>query len=306
MTHQHGQPIQLSPQDQRLLDALVECNFDRERLEALKPDEQRRVDSLESLFELLEDYPVEDADDSLVHATLARVDRYEEQVASRMAFSAAAESEDLPSRRRFRMPDFISIAAVILIGVSVAWPVGTHLHRRSIDSGCANNMRRMAIAFDQYASDFDGAVPIAQAGVFSNWNPTRHNAINLDPLLQGGYCDRGHLSCPGHKQFAGDSYSYQWQVPGHRLVWGVDRATLMLGDRNPLIDAARVGQWMPALTISLNHGGRGQNVLSTDGTTVWFVQPLFGKNDNIWLPAGVAVLQGEIKPTDPADVFLAH
>ncbi|MHC4081157.1 MAG: hypothetical protein ACYS15_02855 [Planctomycetota bacterium] len=303
---QHGQPLELSPKDRRLLDALVECNFDPQALEALSPDEQRRVDSLVSLFELLEDYPVEDADESLVHATLARVDRYEEQRASRMAFGNAAEAEDLPRRQRVRMPDFISIAAVILIGASVVWPLSTQLHRRAIDTGCANNMRRMALAFDQYASDFDRAVPIAQAGVFSNWNTTRHNAVNLNPLLDGGYCDRGHLSCPGHKGHYGESYSYQWQMPGQRMIWGVDRVTLMLGDRNPLIDGARAGQWMPALTISLNHGGRGQNVLSTDGATIWFVQPLFGHNDNIWLPSGVAVLQGDIKPKDPADVFLAH
>jgi hypothetical protein len=306
MTHPSGQPLELSPGDSRLLDALVECNFDPAGLEALSPDEQRRVESLMSLFELLEDYPVEDADDSLVHATLARVDRYEEQAASRMAFSAAAEPQELHDRRRIRMPDFISVAAVILIGASVVWPVATHLHRRSIDTGCANNMRRMAIAFDQYASDFGGAVPVHQAGIFASWDPTRHNAVNLEPMLEGDYCDHNHLSCPGAKRYHGESYSYQWQVPGHRLVWGVGRVTLMLGDRNPHIDAARAGKRMPTLTISLNHGGRGQNVLATDGNTVWLEQPLFGTNDNIWLPPGVAYLQGEIRPTDPTDVFLAH
>ncbi|MHC4127117.1 MAG: hypothetical protein ACYSUA_02930 [Planctomycetota bacterium] len=306
MTHQHGQPMDLSPQDRRLLDSLIECNFDREALEALTPDEQRRADALVRLFELLEDYPVEDADEALVHATLARVDRHEEQVASRMAFDAAAEADDLPARRRFRMPDFISVAAVILIGASVVWPVVTHLHRRSIDTGCANNMRRMAIAFDQYASDFGGAVPIARAGIFPYWNATRHNAVNLDPMLQGGYCDHGHLNCPGAKGLYGESYSNRWQVPGHRLIWGVDRVTLILGDRNPLIDAARSGICLPALTISLNHDGRGQNVLVTDGHTEWLEQPLFDRNDNIWLPPGVAFLQGDIEPTDPADVFLAH
>jgi hypothetical protein len=303
---QHGQPNELCPQDQRLLDALVDCGFDREAMEALNPDDQRRVDSLVDLFELLEDYPVEDADESLVHATLARVDRCEEQRASRMAFSEAAEAGELPGRSRFRMPDFVSVAAVILIGASVVWPLTSHLNRRSIDTGCANNMRRMGLAFDQYASDFNGAMPVAQAGMFSNWNTTRHNTVNLDPLLQGGYCDRGHLSCPGHQGHFGESYSYQWQVPGHRMIWGVDRVTLMLGDRNPLIDGARAGQWLPALTISLNHGGRGQNVLSTDGSWVWFVEPVFGHNDNIWLPSGVAALQGDIVPRDPADVFLAH
>ena len=57
---------------------------------------------------------------------------------------------------------------------------------------------------------------------------------------------------------------------------------------------------------SLNHGGRGQNVLATDGSCEWIVQPLYGQNDYIWLPRGVAFLQGEIQPSDPHDVFLAH
>jgi hypothetical protein len=86
----------------------------------------------------------------------------------------------------------------------------------------------------------------------------------------------------------------------------VDRVTLVLGDRNPLIDAVRAGQRMHALSISINHGGRGQYVLATDATVVWFEQPLFGINDNIWLPGNVTLLQGEIDLTNIADVFLAH
>jgi hypothetical protein len=198
MTHEHGTPLSLSPDDQRLLDALVECNFDPEALEALTGDEQRRINTLVSLFELLEDYPVEDADESLVHATLARVDRHEEQAAARMVFDSAAESR--PIGRRFRMPDLISVAAIILIGVSIVWPVTAHLQRRSIDNGCANNLRRMALAFDQYSSDNGGMMP-ARAGLLSAWSPTRHNAINLGPMIEGGYCDHSHLSCPGHKEF---------------------------------------------------------------------------------------------------------
>jgi hypothetical protein len=306
MTHHHGPPLELSPQDQRLLDALVECGFDPEALEAPSPEDRRRVDALMHLFGLLNDYPVEDADESLVHATLARIDRHEERAASRLSFSAAVEAEEARAHRRFRMPDFVSVAAVLLIATSIAWPVGSHFHKKSIDEGCANNMRRMAVAFDQYARDFGGAVPTAQAGMFSSWNPTRHNAVNLDPLLEGAYCDRGDLSCPGHDGPPGTAYSNQWHVEGHDYRWGVARVMLIMGDRNPLIDGARSGRWMQPMTISFNHGGRGQNVLSTDGTVEWIVQPLYGQNDYIWLPAGVAFLQGEIRPSDPNDVFLAH
>ncbi len=80
----------------------------------------------------------------------------------------------------------------------------------------------------------------------------------------------------------------------------------MLGDRNPLIDAARNNQFIHSLSMSLNHNGRGQNVLATDGATVWLVEPKIGLNDNIWLPAGVVFLRPGDKLDDPRDVFLAH
>ncbi|MHC5005808.1 MAG: hypothetical protein ACYTGF_00435 [Planctomycetota bacterium] len=253
---QHGRPNELCPQDQRLLDTLVDCGFDREAMEALTPDDQRRVDSLVSLFELLDDYPVEDADESLVHATLARVDRCEEQRASRMAISEAAEANELPARSRIRMPDFVSIAAVILIGASIVWPLTSYLNRRSIDTGCANNMRRMGLAFDQYASDFDGAMPIAQAGMFSNWNTTRHNTVNLDPLLQGGYCGPGdadarrpqpaHRRGPGRAVAAGADDLAQPRRPGperpvHRRVLGVVRGAGVRPQRQHLAPLRRRG-----------------------------------------------------------------
>jgi hypothetical protein len=306
MTHQDGPPLELSPQDQRLLDALVECGFDPDALEALSAEDQQRVGALLKLMDLLDDYPVEDADDALVHATLARIDRHEDEAASRLSFTAAVEAKETGVGKRFRMPDLVSVAAVLLIATSIAWPLGSHLHKKSIDDGCANNMRRMATAFEQYAGDFGGAVPTAQAGMFSSWNPTRHNAVNLDPLLEGGYCDRGHLSCPGHDGPTGTAYSNLWLVEGHDYRWGVAQVTLIIGDRNPLIDGARSGMWMQPMTISFNHGGRGQNVLATDGSCQWIVEPVYGQYDYIWLPRGVAFLQGEIRPSDPADVFLAH
>ena len=301
--HDHGRPLELSPEDQRLLDALVECDFDPRALEALTPQDQRRADVLMSLFELLEDYPVEDADETLVHATLARIDRTEDKRRTRMRLDA---SDDAP-RRHIRMPDFISVAAVILIGTAIAWPVTSHLRQRSIDSGCANNLRRMALAFGQYSKNYGGAMPVHQAGLFPRWTASSHNTINLDPLLEGGYCDPGHLSCPGHRGTTG-GYSYQWVVPGHQPRWGVvkNNGSLVLGDRNPLIDAARAGRWVDAMTISLSHNGRGQNVLMMDGGTLWLEQPVIGANDYIWLPRGIFVLRGKVEPKDPHDTFLTH
>lgn len=204
------------------------------------------------------------------------------------------------------MPDFITIAAVILIAASVIWPTTNFLRQRTVDAGCANNLRLLGVAFNHYASDYDGAMPVvAQAGMFNGWSTKAHNELNLNPLLEAGYCKIGHLDCPGNHNLD-PSYSYQWQLSHRRPVWGVGRITLAMGDRNPMVDAARAGRWVPALSISLNHNGRGQTVLATDGAWIWLEQPLFGSGDNIWLPMGVLFLRPGDQPSDPNDVFLAH
>ena len=306
MTHdQHDErrePITLSPQDERLLDALVDCGFDPSALEALSLDDQRRVEALLSLFELIDDYPVQDADDALIDATVARIDQYE--------VADQADVQELGGRRRIRLPDFVSVAAVILIGASIFWPVMTNLHQRNIDAGCANNLRLLGNAFNRYANDYDRAMPMAS--LFTSWNTLVSNVINLGPLVAGEYCERDDLTCPGHEDanFIGGSYSYQWPVPGRQLTWGAGGATMMvLADRNRLIDAIHRAEGMiPALSNSLNHGGRGQNALFTDGGWIWLDEPTApgGGNDNIWLPKGVSSLHDGIQQTDVNDVFLAQ
>jgi len=304
-------PSDLSPADQRIVDTLVDAGFDADAIESPSPDDRRRADAVTSLFELLEDYPVEDGDDTLVHATLARIDRNEDDRSARMTF-ASSTTEGGP-RRRLRLPDFISVAAVILIGTSVVWPVATHMRQRSIQLGCDSHLRVVGEALGLYVADW-GTVPTVRTGLFEFWRPGAKNAINLNPLLDYDYCDASHLHCPGHEGMLGDSYSYQFQTAGRRPSWGSVRVTVLLGDRNPIIDAVVTGRFIQALSASINHGGRGQNVLSSDGSTQWLVQPVVGTRDNIWLPdrvdlpGGIRVttLRPGDKLTDPADVFLAH
>ena len=304
-------PSDLSPADQRILDTLVDAGFDASAIESPSPDDRRRADAVISLFELLEDYPVEDGSDTLVHATLARIDRHEDDRSARMTFGSSTRAGG--PRRRLRLPDFISVAAVILIGASVIWPVATHMRQRSIRLGCDSNLRTVGMAMGQYVSDW-GAVPTVRTGLFEFWTPGAKNAINLNPLMDYEYCDPSHLHCPGHEGLFGDSYSYQFQTAGRQPTWGGVRITVLLGDRNPVIDAVRAGQFIQALSASINHGGRGQNVLSSDGSTKWLVQPIVGLRDNIWLPDGVDLPGGirvtTLRPGDKlahwTDVFLAH
>jgi hypothetical protein len=298
----------LGPDDQRLIDELVESGFDPEVIARLEGDDRPRVAKILGLLELLHDYPVDEGDETLVYATLARIDRHEEERAARLSFDAHQEEAEGFPRRRIRMPDFITVAAVLLIATAVLWPSISQVRNHSIKMACENNLRHMGFAFGQYADDHGGAMPMAVAGANMTWE-TLHNVVNLGPLRAGNYCEQHHLSCPGVHEDSGvsGSYSYQWQVPGASTRWGAGAGTtVVLGDRNPLIDAFRAGEFVPPTSVSVNHGGRGQNVLSTDGSTLWLERPLIGRADNIWLPAGQVVLRAGALPAEPGDVFLAH
>ena len=291
---------ELRPEDRRLLAELAETGFDPETMAVLTPAGRERGERLMGLLNLLRDYPVEDGDDTLVHATLARIDRYEEEQAARLSFDSRRE-ESLP-RRRIRVPDFISVAAVVLIALGVILPTVNHVRQKSLDTRCQDNLRFVGYAFSSYAGDNLGALPVARAGAFDSVA----NLLNLSPLVQGDYCDLGHLSCPG-KHGDRASYSYQCQVPDVRMMWSnAPRAMVVLGDRNPLIDAYWSHEHKPPTTISINHGGRGQNVLRNDGVVDWLEQPLVAGGDNIWLPEGESELRRGAAPLSTSDVFLAH
>lgn len=295
---------QLSPDDQRVLDHLMEAGFDPQVEASLAPADRVRAERMRGLLDLMRDYPVEDAEDALVHATIVGIDRYEDERAARLSFDT--RNADASGPRRIRLPDFISVAAIFLIATGVLWPTLSYLRKRSVDMECANNLRYVAYAFGQYADDNNAAMPVAVAGVNSTWD-TIANFANLGPLFDGGYCDEGHFRCPGGHDDATAGYSYQCQTPGQHLTWGTAaHNTAVLGDRNPLIDAFRAGKLIPASTISFNHGGRGQWVLGTDGATIWLEKPVIGRGDNIWLPNGLSELERGVRPAAASDVFLTH
>jgi hypothetical protein len=297
----------LSPEDQRVVDVLVESGFDPETIRALPAEDRARAERLLGLMDLLGDYPVEDSDDALVHATMARVDRAEDERAARMVFDVSRDdASHRASGRRIRLPDFISIAAVMLIAAGVLWPTMSHFRQRSVDLQCSNQLRQVGYAFSNYRADHADAMPMATAS-FGPWKGDVKHVVNLKPLVEHGYCDHGHFDCPGVHEYADASYSYQWQSADRPVPWGAgQRMTLVLGDRNPLIDAYRERRPVLATAASLNHGGRGQNALASDGSTAWLDQPVFMGRDNIWLPSGVLELQDGIGCDEPWDVFLAH
>ena len=316
MTYSEDHPArepQLSADDRRLLDVLVDSGFDRNILSAVSRDDNRRLDAICATMELLRDYPVDDSNETLMYATLARIDQIEERHAAQLKFETQqAKVEARRTGFRIRVPDFITVAAVILIGVGVCWPVLNSVRHQSMKLACSNNLKAVGYAFGQYADDHNGSLPLALAGIGGSplsWDRVS-NTVNLQPLIQGNYCEEQHLNCPGHEHrespVFSPSYSYRQLANGSKTGWQTMRVSVILGDLNPIVDAAHAGRFIPPLSVSLNHGGRGQFVLMSDSSNKWLEQPIFGSSDNIWLPHNAIQLHGGENPADELDVFLTQ
>ncbi len=105
--------LQLSKADAELLDKLVDVGFELDQLEFLTSEDEQRAKSILAILGLLESYPVDDASDTLIDATLVRIDQYESQRAARMQV-VVPELETTKRGFRLRMPDFIGVAAAVL------------------------------------------------------------------------------------------------------------------------------------------------------------------------------------------------
>jgi hypothetical protein len=112
----------------RVLDFLAEHGFDASKVQLLAAEDQPRAMALVRQMQVLDVYPTDVSDSALVDATLARIDRWE-------AASEASMRVQSGRLRNFRLSDFISVAALILVGTCTATtrPYGAISFRISFD-----------------------------------------------------------------------------------------------------------------------------------------------------------------------------
>ena len=293
----HADHLNLCKADGDMLDRLVDVGFEIDQLDDLSEEEQRRATILLNLFGLIENYPVEDADDTLIDVTLARIDQYENKQLSRMHIQTA-DVQATSSGFSFRMPDLISVAAMILIAASVVIWLGRGTRATSLSNQCASNMAAVGMGLANYAVDHDGQLPTtAVAGLGSLFGGASPERLDPTPLL-GEYCESHHLNCPGHDGDTSSGFSYQTQ---QKEIWDAlkrhRRVFVLMSDTNPILDAILEGKDHDPLTRSRNHGGNGQNQLLDDGSTMSLIGPPVLGGDKIWILDG-----GKRR----IDIFLTH
>ncbi len=304
----------LHPLDERALDWLVDHAFDLSDIDSAPPALKERIERLSGTMGPLASYAVTPPSETLVDATLARIARSDadDAGAARMRIEPAAVR-----LRSFRLPELIAVAAVLFLGVGVLFPMAQQFRSSSAATLCSNSLRKLGSAMHGYAADNAGSAP-AMAGLGSLFSPagnptpddlSRHHR-SLDALVHKGYCVAGCTKCNGARM-----YSYRIATHPRQLRLAVLPATPIVSDANPLVDAMRRGQRdADASANSANHGGSGQNVLFTDGSTVWTASPMFRdpripRLDNIWLfqlRDGSEGLDLRQMSRRPAEVFLAH
>ncbi len=288
--------LKLTKEDASMLDQLVDVGFDMEQLEYLTPEDEQRAKSILNMLGFLNAYPVEDASDTLVDATLARIDQYEAKRATRLQIHTP-ELETTKRGFRIRMPDLISVAAMILITVSVFAMLSKSARSQSLNQECASNMAMVGRGLVNYALDHNGKTPTEQtpevASLFSGLIPERTDA---DVLAAKGYCEHNHLNCPGHGG-EGRGFSYQTQPTSMWDAMHDQRNVLIImSDQNPILGKMLANQQFDPLTSSPAHGSLGQNHLRDDGSIASLPVPVLG-GDLIW------VLDGKKRGLD---IFLTH
>ena len=251
-----------------------------------------------------------EARQDLIERTLAAVEQADAARSGRMRFEEAAGGS------RFRMSDLISLAAMILILVSVAMPAMQGVSRFREQTACMSNMQVAARAFGTYAGSNADMLPMAAAGFGGSWmdvgNPGRSNSANLFTMPLQGYLRLDDLACPSNPNAvfgtpqpgamdwrSMDEISYSYRVMpngGLRMSVAVPTTTrvVVMADRSPVTLRASRGEVIYPEENSPNHDGRGQHVLRLDGSTSWVSYPAI-EGDNIWLPREIETILHDVR-----------
>jgi hypothetical protein len=138
----------------RVLDFIAEHGFDASRVESLPEADRPRAMALIRQMGVLDAYPADEADDALVDATLARIDRYEDALAEARRVAPARQPT-------IRLSGALGIAALVMLGLGTAIPMASELRRQSLVNLCGSNLRSMHAALDAYADANGGSLPLS-------------------------------------------------------------------------------------------------------------------------------------------------
>lgn len=240
--------------------------------------------------------------------------------------------------------DLSAIAASILIVASVYFPTVNNLRYKSWITACKSNMASIAGAVTDYANDNQGNVPAVAMQAESPWwkvgdqgNENQSNTRHLWKLVQQGYVQPGVFVCQGRsnnrpvrldtqdtsnlKDFPDRRYiTYSLQLINSENIPNIqNQRFILISDSNPIFEKIKTDQkgqnkeFSPVQLCkkllqknSLNHKGRGQNVMFSDGS-VGYITVRYTDNktqDDIFTISEKDFYKGTERPNRTSDIFL--
>ena len=233
----------LNPGDAALLEQLIEVNFDPAALEGVDEQTRARAGRMAAMLGLLDDYPVEpvtsDQQESLVAATMARINRAETEQHDRMRIEPGGR---LP---RVRLREFVAIAAVLILGLAIILPMirsGSSIQDTTIRRA---QLGQFYTALSAFESDHDGEAPSMQLE-----DPAFKQAIDHDPvMLDTSKLGQEYGLDKEVAEQAQGQFSFHSQQAPKIFRINFQGATVIISDRNLYLDRALGGESLPDVPL---------------------------------------------------------
>jgi hypothetical protein len=277
---------ELSADDARILDMIAEQGFDESILETMDGTDRDRATAITDLLGLLEDYPVENASEELVDATVARIRRDENQRLERMRLPEPDSEErtqaDLGGRR-FHFPDLFATAAMLLLAVGVLWPIMNYARSGRLAMLDRANLNETGQNISLYASANNGSTPMeATAGILPDpfeWNGQHrgHYSQGVRNAMTGGDLIDNDYHCPETDPNL-HPYSFQYWQNGDDLL---ESDRMLAANVSPVHAAQEQVSLEHVSHNSPCHLRQGQNVLYGDNSVRW-IETWEIDGDRIW------------------------
>ena len=326
------EPEKPNPED-LLLDWHLNRIDEQDRLwieRELQRDESLRArgNRLGRILQPLDHWTVPPAQTNLADKVLASV-----QHSTRGAERVLQFPVEEPVHRRLRflsLKDALAVAACLLLLVGVFVPGASQIRSRSQRAMCAGNLASIFRGVSAYQDTFDGSLPFAGTYAGASWLPggatgrpyasnSRHTyllvKLNYGPSAADFICPANKTGVPmqaadfaAYNDFVNiynvsyDSLNLAGESPNLRPPASV----AYIGDTNPLFVGVRFDESVnPDKTNSPAHRGRGQTVITLDGSTRWMTTPIYGsKRDNLWLAGRIRRYTGVETRASDDDVQL--
>jgi len=303
-----------------LLDDDLRANLER-RLDA-EPDLARYLERISASLKPLETWAPARPPAELTDRIMTRVAQ-----TSPLQYVASSSRIAPDPQARPKAKPVISIwelgalAACVAVFMSIFVPGMANVRSRQLRAQCGNNLASLGRGFESYATANDNALPsIGQ--VPTNWLQ-RPNRMHLRPAIKYRFVAPASMFCPGADDDGNadgitDSDRAMEAFLRRRLPWFSTQnqngpvirlkarfRVPVAADPNPVFENGTYDPSVPWDARSRTHGGRGQNVLLSDGSVTFIQQPKYGQaQDNIWRAEPIDQYTGIEAQHSATDAFL--